>query len=325
MAINLTKGEFLCPNGQMKLTEHSFFTNDYTMRLTQLLAPRGSWHGDRLLVAGDYTEIEDWDLPDEWRASEKLNEHMERWVKNDVDSHMREFFKGRCRIVNGVHERSFPSRTEHKSRPGLAEIENERLLALELAEFDYMRYLPLDIHSFAKIMFKENPISKKHERQFAELRINKLPGRFGHGKLIAGIQGGRYFLNHDKKEYIDSMDAIPQDMTEDPIPVADWYLFPLTILLAISNGRGGGDYSGYHVKGPDGDYVQEGGHYKRVIPGEDYIGYWAGDSISATNKPPAGYNYIDPMFTEREALIQELSVEQSLKRMFPNMFNTKAV
>jgi len=318
MVINLTKGEFLCPNTHRKLTEHSFFSNDYTMRLTQLLAPRGSWHCDRIVVAGDYTEIEDWDLPDEWRISDKLNEHMRRWVKNNVDSHMQDFSKGRCRIKDGKHDWVSIKITDPKFRPSLAEIENERLLALELAELDYIKFSPLDIYDFANIMFKEIPVTKKHDKQFAELRINKLPERYGHGKLIAGVQGGRFFVNHSKMEYIDSMDAIPQDMTDDPIPVADWYLFPLTILLAISNGRGAGDYYGYCVKEPNGDY-------KRITPGEDYIGYWAGDSISATNKPPAGYKHINPGFTEREAIIQELTVEQSLKQMFPNMFSSKAV
>ena len=69
-----------------------------------------------------------------------------------------------------------------------------------------------------------------------------------------------YFINHTKKEFT----LMPKE--------GDWVITPISLLTAIGNGRGGGDY--------------------RNPNDESMVGYWAGDKVSLSRKKPEG-KYID--------------------------------
>lgn len=65
----------------------------------------------------------------------------------------------------------------------------------------------------------------------------------------------KYLLNHDKKQFV-NMETLPSSYD------GDWILHPLSLLTAIGNGQGGGDF-----------YTSD----KKML---SYVGTWAGDSIS---------------------------------------------
>lgn len=84
---------------------------------------------------------------------------------------------------------------------------------------------------------------------------------------------GKFLVNHDKKVYIDLTEYIKKSDMDG------WVLSPFTLLTAIGNGRGGGDY------------YDEYPHIKDV-------GTWAWDSISIKNTPPKGFKKSDIFFKE---------------------------
>ena len=60
-----------------------------------------------------------------------------------------------------------------------------------------------------------------------------------------------------------------------------WILHPLSLLTAVGNGRGGGDYPENRV-----DYYM--------------VGAWAGNTLEITDKVPDGYELEDVRFSEDE-------------------------
>ena len=64
-----------------------------------------------------------------------------------------------------------------------------------------------------------------------------------------------YYINHTKKQFI----LMPK--YDDEL----WTYSPVSLLTAIGNGRGGGDYSGYN---------------------ENMVGYWAGDKVELSREKP---------------------------------------
>lgn len=98
--------------------------------------------------------------------------------------------------------------------------------------------------------------------------------------LSHGAQDIRYYVNEDRKEYVDLDHAKPGYR-------ADIYVHPLPILCSYGCGEGGGDY-----------YASE---THRSFP---YIGLWAGDRIRAykvgEENALVGYKLIDPGFTEAD-------------------------
>ena len=94
----------------------------------------------------------------------------------------------------------------------------------------------------------------------------------------------RYFVNHTKKEYI-SFDKYFEKIGDE-----DLIINPISLLTALGNGRGGGDYYG--------DY-----------PNTDKVGYWKWDLISIENKIPEGYTELDIYFKEEELKNEEDSKE----------------
>lgn len=82
-----------------------------------------------------------------------------------------------------------------------------------------------------------------------------------------------YFCNHDTKQYI-NIDNYIDDSTDSD----GWCLHPLSLMTAIGNGRGRGDYLGIN---------------------EDKIGIWFWDLISFEPKIPEEYKEFEISFIER--------------------------
>lgn len=81
-----------------------------------------------------------------------------------------------------------------------------------------------------------------------------------------------YLCNHDKKLYINIDEYIKKSTDKD-----NWCLHPLSLITAIGNGRGGGDYRGIN---------------------QDYIGFWFWDLISLEPDIPDNYEEFDVSFCE---------------------------
>ena len=92
----------------------------------------------------------------------------------------------------------------------------------------------------------------------------------------AGFDVSKLFLvNHSKKEYVDiAKYAAASDSN-------GWCIHPLPLLVAVGNGRGGGDY------GNCGDCSSMAA-----------VGSWAWDELSFEDNAPAGYSEFDVVFKE---------------------------
>lgn len=86
---------------------------------------------------------------------------------------------------------------------------------------------------------------------------------------------GKYLLNHTKKVYMSFDEYITA--FKDATGSDDYAISPFTILTAIGNGRGGGDY---------------GGNCQEVV------GTWAWDEIGIAKKIPDGYTKVLYPFRE---------------------------
>jgi hypothetical protein len=83
----------------------------------------------------------------------------------------------------------------------------------------------------------------------------------------------RFLVNLDKKLYI-SFDWYLKYAKENH-KYTDLIINPISLLTAIGNGRGGGDYSGTH---------------------EDLVGSWAWDRITINDKAPVGFTELKITF-----------------------------
>lgn len=79
----------------------------------------------------------------------------------------------------------------------------------------------------------------------------------------------RYLVNHDKGVYISFNDYRKNAKGKK------WVMSPISLLTAIGNQRGGGDYYGLN---------------------EDKVGSWAWDEISIEDKKPYGYTQLNIFF-----------------------------
>lgn len=104
---------------------------------------------------------------------------------------------------------------------------------------------------------------------------------------------GKFLVNHDKKEYIDIEHYTEKSMYDD------WCPHPLSLMTAMGNGRGGGDY------------------YSPV--NADMIGSWAMDTISVEDKAPSDFKELDVWFSEEPDKIAEWEKEQSDKKYIENI------
>lgn len=85
--------------------------------------------------------------------------------------------------------------------------------------------------------------------------------------------GGLYLVNHSKKVYLDCSDYFTRCLCDG------WCLHPLSLLTAVGNGEGGGDYYGENS--------------------ED-VGAWAWDIISVEDEPPTGFKEVKYTFIDKD-------------------------
>ena len=90
----------------------------------------------------------------------------------------------------------------------------------------------------------------------------------------------KFLCNHDKRLYVNLNEYRKISNSSKSILGKDWILHPLSLLTAVGNGRGGGDY------------------YDSYYPCLDLVGTWAWDSISIEDKAPEGYEKLDLCFME---------------------------
>lgn len=165
---------------------------------------------------------------------------------------------------------------------------------LKLTEHSWL-YNP-DVNAIAEMLYK-NPAQlawvgdyaneteeEKAVHQYAwgeDAPLQKLPEGDGH------FVEGKFLVNHDKKEYIDIGHYTEKSMYDD------WCPHPLSLMTAMGNGRGGGDY--------------------RSPVNADMIGSWAMDTISVEDKAPSNFKELDVWFSEEPDKIAEWENEQSNK------------
>lgn len=82
---------------------------------------------------------------------------------------------------------------------------------------------------------------------------------------------GKYLVNHTDRTYIDCS-AYYERSNRD-----GWCIHPLSILTAVGNGQGGGDYRGTDM---------------------GWVGEWAMNLISVEDNPLPGYTAVTPTFVE---------------------------
>lgn len=83
----------------------------------------------------------------------------------------------------------------------------------------------------------------------------------------------KYLINNDKLQYVD-LEKYKAMSDND-----GWIIFPLSLLVAIGNGRGGGDYHD-------------------VYPNFDLVGSWAFDEVYFSNILPENYKELEVFFKE---------------------------
>lgn len=85
----------------------------------------------------------------------------------------------------------------------------------------------------------------------------------------------KYLVNNDKGLYVDLKKYYKKSLNDG------WCIFPISILTALGNGRGGGDY------------------HENCATCYDLVGTWAFDEIFLTNKePPAHFKELEVYFRE---------------------------
>ena len=84
----------------------------------------------------------------------------------------------------------------------------------------------------------------------------------------------KFLLNHDMREYI-NLDVYKEKSVDDE----GWVIHPLPLLTAVGNERGGGDFHEGNI-------------------GYEYVGKWAWNLISISDKVPRGYKKFEVVFKE---------------------------
>lgn len=84
---------------------------------------------------------------------------------------------------------------------------------------------------------------------------------------------GLYLVNHSKKVFLDCNDYYNRCSNDG------WCLHPLSLLTAVGNGEGGGDYFGENSSD---------------------VGAWAWDIISVEDEPPAAFKEVKYTFIEND-------------------------
>jgi hypothetical protein len=131
----------------------------------------------------------------------------------------------------------------------------------DYAEEDEMREITKGDVSYAMIWGDESVGEDKDYGRAPEI-ILPLVKRFSYK--------GKYLLNHTKKVYM-SFDEYTAAHNAHENAEKGWEISPFTILTAIGNGRGGGDYGG---------------------DCQEAVGTWAWDEIGIAKKIPDGYTKV---------------------------------
>lgn len=84
----------------------------------------------------------------------------------------------------------------------------------------------------------------------------------------------KYLINNDKRLFVDLKKYYKESLNDG------WCIFPISILTALGNDRGGGDY------------------HKNCATCYDLVGTWAFDEIYLSNELPEGYEKLDVFFKE---------------------------
>ena len=97
--------------------------------------------------------------------------------------------------------------------------------------------------------------------------------------------GRIYGLNLNKKEFVD-LNILPvTDVYKDERGETVYAVEPISLLIAMGNGLGGGDYF------TEDEFTS-------------YVGSWAGDRISVSHFIPDGYTEIEPNFKEYYEILE---------------------
>lgn len=97
-----------------------------------------------------------------------------------------------------------------------------------------------------------------------------------------------YLVNYTKRQFVSMNNYLKQKCINND----GWIMHPLPLLIAKTNGVGGGDYNGIN---------------------QQWVGYWAGDSIATSFFKPNFNEFVEilPFFTEDFKLVE--LIEQYLK------------
>lgn len=137
----------------------------------------------------------------------------------------------------------------------------------DYAEEDEMKKITKGDVSYAMIWGNEDE-GDDHDYGRAPAIILPLVKRFSYK--------GKYLLNHTKKVYMSFDEYIAAHNAHENAE-RGWEISPFTILTAIGNGRGGGDYNGTY---------------------QEVVGTWAWDEIGIAKKIPDGYTKVLYPFRE---------------------------
>lgn len=142
-------------------------------------------------------------------------------------------------------------------------------------------------NSFCKFIsskIKDNPMNIAWIGDYAEpdeIKASGFPEDVTQGNEKSGkpvtfeLDSVEYLVNHTSKEYV--LLKKYKKLSNN----GRWIIYPISLLTAIGNGRGGGDY-----------------HHEN--PNYDMVGGWAGDLIELTNDKNKieGYSELDVYFKE---------------------------
>lgn len=127
-----------------------------------------------------------------------------------------------------------------------------------------------------------------HDRTWSEyVHPQELPTGDGY------FTENKFLVNHDKKEYIDIRHYTEKSMYDD------WCPHPLSLMTAMGNGRGGGDY--------------------HSPVNADMVGSWAMDTISVEDEAPVGFKELDVWFSEDPEKIAEWRKSEKDKEYIDNI------
>lgn len=112
-----------------------------------------------------------------------------------------------------------------------------------------------------------------------ETKIPKV-GRIWGNRKTFGFEGigigldGKFFVNHEQKLFVDLDEFFIKSKDKD-----GWCLCPISLLTAVGNNRGGGDYYDCNIN-------------------FNQIGSWAWNLVEVADKAPEGYSKLDVVFKD---------------------------